>query len=513
MAFDPSIISQIPDMAPNPVAAKANTFKLQDMMDTNTINKMKITDAKQQERDQETYKSILKGSDLSTDAGATRAAEKLTQAGLPDQAMKFMKDRQAIKGGALEIEQQKLAIAEFQQEAIVTTMDGVVRQVDAYKQSNPDATPAMLDAKVQELIVPAMGQLAQTRSDLAPAIDRYKQSPGALTYNGLIAAEAASKSGLARLKEHRDEQKGDRDDKRLDISQQQANTQAVNAATTAKREEAYEKNIESLVKNREPGLLSDTELALAVPSVMADGNQMKNFIGTGTSGKKQKSQINEAIAARMEAAGLKFEDLPRIRANTKAEATSIGKLIPQLNAVSAYEKLGKFNGEKLVQLVDQLDDTGIPLAEGPLRWAKNKVAGSDDAALFRNVLNAYQQEAARILNNPNMTGVLHRGAVEDMQHIISADVTASQAKELVNRINLEMDFRAKSLQEAINDAGAAMTMPGATPQPAVAPPGAPPGTSAGGPPGAVAPSPVAAPPDVPQFDPSQPGVGFWKKKN
>lgn len=508
MAFDPSVISSIPDTTGNPVKAKEDAYTLSNMMDTNTLNKMKLSDAKQQQAEEELYKSILKGSDLSTDEGASKAAEKLTHAGLPEQSMRFMKERQAIKSGALDIEAKKWENAMSQQEALVGAVDGVIRQVDQYKKANPTATPAMMDAKTLELVVPAMDQLAQQRQDLAPVIAKYKTStPGALTYQGLLSLESSNKSGLARMKERYEEQKGEREERNTSVREQQANTQAVNAATSARREEAYASNVESLKKNRDPELLSEKVLAMAVPTVMADPNRMKDYYGSAASSKKIKDQINGAISDRMTAAGLSIDDLPRIRADTKAESTSIGKLIPQLNAVSAYEKLGKFNGNRLLELIDQLDDTGIPLIEGPARYAKKK-AGSADAAEFGSVLTSYQNEVARILNNPNMTGVVHRGAVEDIQHVISGDVSADQAKRLINRINLEMDFRQTSLQQAVNDAGAAMTSPGATPQPGAQPPPA--AGSAPPSPGGLPSPAVAAPPTAPVFDPSKPGVGFWK---
>ncbi len=497
MAFDPSVIAAIPDMAPNPVAAKANTLRLQDLMDTQTLNKMKLKEAGQQEREQETYKNVLKGSDLSTDKGATEAAEKLTRAGLPDQAMKFMKERQAIKGGALDIESKKLEIAEQQQSAIVGAMDNVIRQVDAYKQANPDATPAMMDAKTQELIVPMMDQLAKQSQDLIPAIDRYKQQPGSLTYQGVIAAEAASKQGLARLKEYREEQKGARDERKTQVSEQQANTTAQNAQTNALREAAYEKELLSRQSLRDPNLLDDKTLEVAIPSVMADPARMYDYTpGRGAAAAPVKKQINDAIADRLKAANMKPEDLVRLRATAKAEGTSITKMTQQVNAISSFESLARFNGDRLLELVDKLDDTSIPLIEGASRLAKRK-GGGEDAAEFSSVLQSFQTEAARILNNPNMTGVLTEGARQDMQHVISGDVTAGQAKRIVNRIFAEMDVRKGSFDLAIQNAGQALTP--AYPQP-----------------GGAEASPMAAPAAAapPTSAPNQTnlGVGLWLPK-
>lgn len=503
--FDPSIISQIPDMAPNPVQAKANTYKLQDLMDTQTLNKMKLTDAKQQEQEQETYKNILKGSDLSTDKGATEAAEKLTRAGLPDQAMKFMKERQAIAGGALDIQLKKLEVAESQMSALVGAGDTVVRQVNAYKESNPNATPAMLDAKTQELIVPAMDQLVQQRPDLAPVIDQYKKKPAALTYAGLMALESGNKQGLARLKEMREEQKGDREEREQKVREQQANTQAVQAATSSRREEAYERSVDSLVKQRNPGPLDEKEMALAVPAVMADPNRINDYIGSKASSREIKKQVNLAMYDRMEKAGMKPEDLTKIRAGAKGEFASIGKMTNQLNQMESFEGLAKFNGKRLVELVDELDDTSIPLLEGPKRLAELKGVGSPEVGEFRMTLQSFQTEAARILNTPNMTGVLTEGARQDMQHIIDGSVAAGQARRIIDRAVAEMDVRKALFVRQIEVAGKNLTPAygGDTPVPEVPLPGGPP-------PPAFPPPGSTPPPAAP--DPKTIGVGLWLKK-
>lgn len=506
MAFDPSVISQIADYAPNPVKAKGDAYTLANMADTNTLNKMKLSDIKQKQEEEEKYKQILKGRDWSTDKGATETAAAITQAGLPERAMQFIKERQAIQGGALDNQMKMLAVKENQQTALMGAMDYVHRTVDDYKASNPNATPAEVDAKNQELVTATMDQLSKERPDLIPAIDQYKKEPGALTYNGVVTHMAKGKEGLARLKQHIEEQKSARDDKRADIAQQQANTQAVNAATSARREEAYAKNIESLTKLRDPDLLDDKTLEIALPSVMADPNRVYDYTkGRGQAAGPVKKQINDAIADRMKLVGMKPEDLVKLRASAKGEFASIGKMTGQVDQMTSFEGLAKFNGKRLLELVDKLDDTNIPLIEGPSRLAKQKF-GSEDAKEFGMVLQSFQSEAARILNTPNMTGVLTEGARQDMQHVIDGSVTAGQAHRVIDRAVAEMDVRKALFLEQIKTAGNALTpaFGGDTPpQGSQAPTAAPPASG----------SPAAtAPPTVPPYDPKNPGVSLgWKK--
>ena len=456
MAFDPSIISQIPDFAPNPIQSKQNTLKLQDLMDTQTLNKMKLKEAGQQQQDEETYKNILKGSDLSTDKGATQAAEKLTQAKLPDYAKRLIKERQDIKAGDLDIQLQKLKIAESQMASLVDAGDTVYRQVEQYRQANPNATPAMLDAKTQEYLIPAMDQISKNDPNLAPVVDKYKLKPGGLTYAGLSSLVTSNKEGLARIQELHAEQKGARDEREQQVREQQANTQAVNAATNARREAAYERGQDSLIRQRNPELLDDKELALAVPSVMADPNRINDYTAGKAASREIKKQVNDALFDQLKAAGMKPEDLPALRARAKAESGSIGKMTAQVNNIEGFEQLAKFNGKRLLELIDKLDDTSIPVIEGPSRYLKMKL-GADDAKEFSQVLNHFQTEAARILNTPAMTGVLTEGARQDMQHIIDGSISASQARRIVNRAVAEMDLRKSAFDQQIGEASKQMT--------------------------------------------------------
>ena len=40
MAFDPTVLSQIADYAPNPIKAKSDALSLSDMMDQNQLGKL-----------------------------------------------------------------------------------------------------------------------------------------------------------------------------------------------------------------------------------------------------------------------------------------------------------------------------------------------------------------------------------------------------------------------------------------------------------------------------------------
>lgn len=207
--------------------------------------------------------------------------------------------------------------------------------------------------------------------------------------------------------------------------------------------------------------LAPEDLDLAATTVMTDPVQMRQFASFGKAGQARRDQINSAITKKLKDAGMSAADLGNMRANFKAQSGSINKLVPQLNAIEAYEQTAKFNGQRLLDLVDKIDNTGIPVIEGYARRAQ-KATGDPDQAEFQSVLAQYQTEAARIINNPNLTGILSDSARHEMQEIIGGNMNAAQIKRVVNRLNTEFEFRKNAIRDQVGAAGQSMTNIGNT---------------------------------------------------
>jgi hypothetical protein len=247
MAFDPSIISQIPDAAPNPVKALSNTYTLKDMVNRNKFNELELNAKKSQLADAEKARNILKDADYTNPESLTKTASKLTQAGLPNQAMELMKMGQQYQSGEIEMQRQKLELADQQQGAVVSAIDPIVAQLEDLK--NKGATPAMLDAKAKQLGIATMQQLAQSRPDLGPMIQKFAQNPQALTYNGLKAAEMQSKQGQAMIRSRLDEIRVDVDRRKQEET------------------ERHNKAMESNAEKKQAGFTDDQRSLLAEMAV------------------------------------------------------------------------------------------------------------------------------------------------------------------------------------------------------------------------------------------------------
>jgi hypothetical protein len=205
--------------------------------------------------------------------------------------------------------------------------------------------------------------------------------------------------------------------------------------------------------------LDDATLKMAVPMVMADRRNMYQFAGYGPAGQPAKDQINQAIAQRLSEAGMTGDDLNASRSRFHAQQLSMNQMIPQLNNINSFEGLAKYNGDRLLQLIDGVDTTGIPALEGAIRHAK-ALGGSVDTNEFNSVLNSFQTEAARIINNPDMKGVLPVSAVNDLQSVIGGNLDAPSMRRIINRLYSEFDTRKGLIQQNLAATQQGMAQPG-----------------------------------------------------
>ena len=201
--------------------------------------------------------------------------------------------------------------------------------------------------------------------------------------------------------------------------------------------------------------------------VASDPTRMRDYASFGTAGQAARIEINNAITQLKKNTGMSDADFIKARTNARAAAASVQKMTAQQNGIQAFEGLAKANGQRLLDLFEKVDDTGVPVIEGITRAAKRS-GGNVDAAELQSVLTTYQTEVARILGNPNMTGVISDSARHEVQQMASGKMSVAQAKRVINRINVEMDLRNQFLGEQIDKAGSATVVGGAPAQAAPA---------------------------------------------
>lgn len=161
--------------------------------------------------------------------------------------------------------------------------------------------------------------------------------------------------------------------------------------------------------------------------------------------------ITNAQAEIMKELGISPNDVISGQAGVKADTASLVKQTAQYDAVTAFEKNAIRNGETLVKLADKVDSTGIPVVERWLRAGKKAIAGDTDVAAFNAQIQVYRTEAARILTNPNLTGVLSDNARHEVEGFLSGNDSAPQIRNVVKLLTSDFENRRTTLEQQIQD--------------------------------------------------------------
>src|SRR5882762_1056791 len=215
--FDPSILSEIGGYGPNPVKAQSDAYTLAGQQQDLQMGGIQLGEAKQRQSDEAQVHALLKGAKLDTFEDQTKVAQQITKINRK-MGMDFMARVQKGRAQETELTIEKLQLAEQQSDALVGAIEPIVAQLDQEAQK-PGATPAMLDAKAKQFVIPAALKLRQQRPDLAQFIDKFLQDPQGLTYQGLKSADMQSKRGNQAIKERlaqRKEEETERENKARD---------------------------------------------------------------------------------------------------------------------------------------------------------------------------------------------------------------------------------------------------------------------------------------------------------
>jgi hypothetical protein len=258
-----------------------------------------------------------------------------------------------------------------------------------------------------------------------------------------------------------------------DLTQQQTKTsRALSGLDVANAEKAH---AAAKAQSSPTGGLTPAGLSTAIDVVMADPTKMSSYAGYGGAGQKNKDTINNGIAERLNAANMTTDDLITHRAVGKASIGSAGAAAKQIQVLDAFTPLVRNNANRITQLLDQIDASGSagidePIVNGFERLLGRKL-GSDDLNELNSVFTTYQFEISRMLaSGPSMNGVISDHARKDVEAMAPSTMTASNARRVLNRIDVELSVRHKGTEDSLNEAARAQ-LPVTSHQPGNAPGG------------------------------------------
>lgn len=231
MAFDPSVIADIGASGPDITGSMAKGFQLKDMVDTQQLNQLKLNKEKATLADDEQFKTLSKGANLTTKEGVAEFAQKLTKSGQAGRAMEVMKYAQQQESGELDNQRQKVELHSAAQDVIAQSVDKIWMQATAMKnEKTPDGRPKYTDASINAWIqgqVPLTLNAVQSDSGLPEPVKKtalqgmqqFTAQNGQVTYDTLTQIERSTKQGQAQLKSMRDDLTAQTGAKKADIAE------------------------------------------------------------------------------------------------------------------------------------------------------------------------------------------------------------------------------------------------------------------------------------------------------
>jgi hypothetical protein len=190
-------------------------------------------------------------------------------------------------------------------------------------------------------------------------------------------------------------------------------------------------------------------------------------LGMGTAAANDKRAIMERAGERHPGGALAFNS-----AAYKANAATLSKLTQQNAALKSFEATGLKNLENFTNIAKSIPDTGIPWLNTPVRSLSQNLVGATNMPAVNAAREVALTEIARIVSNPNLTGVLSDSAREEVRGLIPANATFKQIKRVAEVLQQDMMNRRTSMDEQIADIEAKLHgTPAVTPDQAVKPTG------------------------------------------
>ena len=150
-------------------------------------------------------------------------------------------------------------------------------------------------------------------------------------------------------------------------------------------------------------------------------------------------------------------DIPEFRAVYAANREALKKLTASQATVSAYIATADKNAELLLNILDKIPDGDVTLLNSVARSAQQKLGGNVDMAEFNTYLKSVSTEYARIISQPNLTGVLTNDARKEAALLLPSNATVGQIRASLRALKSEGQNRVTSISEAVKSLQSSMT--------------------------------------------------------
>jgi hypothetical protein len=133
-----------------------------------------------------------------------------------------------------------------------------------------------------------------------------------------------------------------------------------------------------------------------------------------------------------------------------ANKKSLQEIQPKLDQVNAFENTSLKNLDLFTNLAQKAIDSGLPIANAPLRAAAGMLGGQDQAA-FNAARQVAINEIAKVTSSPGLSGQLSDSARHEVESFIPANATVGQIMHVASVLKQDMENRRQSYVEQIAD--------------------------------------------------------------
>lgn len=184
----------------------------------------------------------------------------------------------------------------------------------------------------------------------------------------------------------------------------------------------------------------------AAVNYIANGQFPPTGRGTDPIAVAQRAAITSKVGAIAADAGM---DVPSLRSFYKANGASLTQQQKAADAATAFLATADKNSELLEKTLAKIPDMGSPLLNAPLRSLDQRALGSVDMAQFKTYLQSVQNEYAKILTQPNLSGQLTDSARKEAEQLVSPDATVAQIVGSLQALRAEGGNRLQSIGDQI----------------------------------------------------------------
>lgn len=149
-------------------------------------------------------------------------------------------------------------------------------------------------------------------------------------------------------------------------------------------------------------------------------------------------------------------DIESNKADLMANRTSLSKLTSQADAVQAFENTVENNKKVMLEALEGIKDTGTRAGNRLLRATQGQL-GDPNIVKFNTALRAIQNEYARIITQPNLTGQLTDTARHEVEELLKGDFTKEQVLSAVDVLTRDAQNRRQSFDKQLGDVRARLS--------------------------------------------------------